>query len=180
MTHPTKRTFVVYVEDKPGVLNRVASLFRRRNFNIDSLNVGTTHEPGVSRMTIVCEADPDKAKRIEANLYKLVNCLRVDDITDRPSVSRVLALAKVRVPPARRSEVLQIAEVYRAEPVDMALESITLEITGTPEKVESFLSVLRPHGILEMVQTGTVAMTRGGDAPNRHGMGEEPAANTAA
>jgi acetolactate synthase-1/3 small subunit len=180
MSQPTKRTFVVYVEDKPGVLNRIASLFRRRNFNIDSLNVGTTHDAGISRMTIVCDADADKAKRIEANLYKLVNCLRVDDITDRPSVSRVLALVKVRVPPAKRSEVLQVAEVFRADPVDMALDSITLEITGAPEKVESFISVLRPFGILEMVQTGTVAMTRGADAPNEHGMGKEPIAPTAA
>ena len=92
MSQSVKRTFAVFVEDKPGVLNRVASLFRRRSFNIDSLNVGATHEAGVSRMTIVCEADEDKAKRIEANLYKMVNVLWVDDITHKQSINRVLAL----------------------------------------------------------------------------------------
>src|SRR5262245_10801355 len=91
----SKHTFVVFVENKPGVLNRVASLFRRRGFNIDSLNVGTTHEPGVSRMTIVCEADVAKARRIEANLYKLVNVLRVHDITKKDSINLSLALIKV-------------------------------------------------------------------------------------
>ncbi len=91
MSQSVKRTFAVFVEDKPGVLNRVASLFRRRSFNIDSLNVGATHEVGVSRMTIVCEADEDKARRIEANLYKMVNVLWVDDITHKQSINRLLS-----------------------------------------------------------------------------------------
>ena len=95
MAQPVKRTFAVFVEDKPGVLNRVASLYRRRNYNIDSLNVGATQEPGVSRMTIVCDADEDKAKRIEANLYKMVNVLWVDDITHKQTIDRALALIKV-------------------------------------------------------------------------------------
>ncbi len=155
------RTFVVHVENKPGVLNRVASLFRRRSFNIDSLNVGTTHEPGVSRMTIVCQADDDTAKRIEANLYKLVNCLRVDEITDVPSVGRNLALIKVGVDAERRAEVLQLCDVFRARPIDVGPESVVVEITGAPDKIEGLVEVLRPFGVLEMVQTGTVAMARG-------------------
>lgn len=161
MSKPEKRTFVVYVEDKPGVLDRVASLFRRRNYNIDSLNVGQTNEPGVSRMTIVCEADEDRARRIEANLYKLVNCVYVDDITDKASVDRVLALVKVKITPERRAEVLQISEVFRAHPVDIGPESLVLEITGSKDKVDGLVKMLEPYGIAEIAQTGTLSMTRG-------------------
>jgi acetolactate synthase I/III small subunit len=161
MTEMTLRTFVVYVEDKPGVLNRVSSLFRRRNFNIHSLNVGTTHEPGVSRMTIVVEADADKAKRIEANLYKLVNCLWVDDITEVDSVDRVLALIKVGVSAADRAEVLQILDVFRARALDVSPESLIIEVSGSQGKIDGLVTTLRPYGILEMVQTGTLAMSRG-------------------
>lgn len=156
-----KRTFVVYVEDKPGVLNRVSSLFRRRNFNIDSLNVGTTNEAGVSRMTIVCDADEYKARRIEANLYKLVNCLYVDDITDKASVDRVLALVKVAVSAEKRAEVLQMGEVFRARAVDVAPDSLVLEVSGTPDKVQNLVKLLEPYGISELVQTGVISMTRG-------------------
>lgn len=161
MSETVKRTFAVFVEDKPGVLNRIASLFRRRSFNIDSLNVGTTHEAGVSRMTIVCAADEDTAKRIKANLYKLVNVLWVDELTHKQSIDRVLALVKVNCPRGDREEVLKICDVFRARPIDMSPERVTLEITGTQDKVEGLVSVLRPFGILEMVQTGTVSMTRG-------------------
>jgi len=160
----TKRTFVVYVEDKPGVLNRVASLFRRRNFNIDSLNVGQTNEPGVSRMTVVCDADEDKARRIEANLYKLVNCLYVDDITDKASVDRVLALVKVNVVADKRAEVLQMGEVFKARAVDVSPESLVLEVSGTPDKVQNLVKLLEPYGIAELVQTGVISMTRGSKA----------------
>lgn len=160
----TKRTFVVYVEDKPGVLNRVASLFRRRNFNIDSLNVGQTNEPGVSRMTVVCDADDDKARRIEANLYKLVNCLYVDDITDKASVDRVLALVKVNVDASKRAEVLQMGEVFNARAVDVSPESLVFEVSGTPDKVQNLVKLLEPYGIAELVQTGVISMTRGSKA----------------
>ncbi|NLY94618.1 MAG: acetolactate synthase small subunit [Myxococcales bacterium] len=164
MAEMSLRTFVVYVEDKPGVLNRVASLFRRRNFNIHSLNVGTTHEPGVSRMTIVVEADADKARRIEANLYKLVNCLYVDDITDVDSVNRVLALIKVGVSAADRAEVLQILDVFRARALDVSPTSLIVEVSGSQGKIDGLVTTLRPYGILEMVQTGTLSMTRGNAA----------------
>lgn len=157
----TKRTFVVYVEDKPGVLNRVSSLFRRRNFNIDSLNVGTTNEAGVSRMTVVCDADADTARRIEANLYKLVNCLYVDDITDKPSIDRLLALVKVRVGAGQRAEILQVGERFHARIVDDGAESLVFEISDTVDKVGSLVKLLEPFGISELVQTGIVSMTRG-------------------
>ena len=165
MSEATYRTFVVYVEDKPGVLNRVSSLFRRRNFNIHSLNVGNTNEVGVSRMTIVIESDVDKGKRIEANLYKLVNVLWVDDITDLPSVDIALALVKVTAPSARRAELLQLAGVFNARTADMSVETITFEITDSRARIGAFLAVLTPFGIEEMVQTGTIAMMRGSVAP---------------
>ena len=165
MSEKSYRTFVIYVEDKPGVLNRVASLFRRRNFNIHSLNVGTTHEPGVSRMTVVLESNLDKAKRIEANLYKLVNVLWVDDITDIASVDISLALVKVTCPPEKREELLRIAAVFQARTVDMSLDTLTLEITDSESKVQALIAVLQPFGIQETVQTGTVSMMRGTVAP---------------
>ena len=158
---PSLRTFVAYVEDQPGVLNRIASLFRRRNFNIVSLNVGRTHEAGVSRMTMVVEADDDKARRIEANLYKLVNVLSVEDITLKPSIARDIALIKVSAPPEKRSEVLQLCQVFRARAVDVGPDTLVVEITGDQDKITGLLTILEPFGVLEMVQSGTVAMTRG-------------------
>ncbi len=155
-----KRTLVVYVEDKPGVLNRVASLFRRRAFNIESLTVGHTEQPGVSRMTIVVSADDITAKRIEANLYKLVNVLRVEDVTYQPSVVRDLALIKVRADVDSRVQILQIADVFRARAVDVTNGSVIVEVTGTEDKIDGLVEVLRPYGILEMVRTGIVAMSR--------------------
>jgi acetolactate synthase-1/3 small subunit len=162
LTQPgSYRTFVAYVEDRPGVLNRIASLFRRRNYNIISLNVGRTHESGISRMTFVVSADDDTAMRIEANLYKLVNVLSVEDITRKASVSRDLALIKIAVGPEKRAEVLQLCEVFRARAVDVGPDTLIVEITGTQDKIDGLLTILQPFGITEMVQTGTVAMTRG-------------------
>lgn len=158
--------FVVYVEDKPGVLNRVASLFRRRAFNIESLTVGRTEQAGVSRMTIVMEGDPDTARIFEANLYKLVNVLRVENVTDLPCVVRDLALIKVRSNDQVRSQIMQICDVFRARIVDVALDALVVEITGTESKIEGLLDVLRPFGIVEMVRTGRVAVTRGSEAPS--------------
>jgi len=156
--------FVAYVEDKPGVLNRVASLFRRRAFNIESLTVGHTEQPGVSRMTIVVDTDDLTARRVEANLYKLVNVLHVDDVTASPSVLRDLALIKVAVNAANRAEVMQLADVFRAHIVDVTNDSIIVETTGTEDKIEGLIEVLRPFGILEMVRTGLIAMSRGATA----------------
>src|SRR5882757_10716769 len=153
--------FVVYVENKPGVLTRVASLFRRRAFNIDSLTVGRTEKPEVSRMTITVETNPDQARRIEANLYNLVNVLLVENITDQPAIARDLAMIKVAATHEARSHVLELASVFRARVVDVAPESLTIEITGTEDKIDGLLEVLRPYGVLEMVRTGVVAMRRG-------------------
>lgn len=162
MTEQTMmNTFVVYVENKPGVLTQVTGLFRRRAFNIDSLTVGRTEKPDVSRMTISVEADPDQARRIEANLYKLVNVLRVDNITGEPAIVRDLSLIKVKAPQDVRPHILELAKVFRARVVDVSLDSVTLEITGTEDKVVGLLGVLRPYGVLEMARTGLIAMRRG-------------------
>jgi acetolactate synthase-1/3 small subunit len=160
----TKHILVAYVEDKPGVLNRVASLFRRRAFNIESLTVGHTEQEGVSRMTIVVDTDELGVRRIEANLYKLVNVLRVDDVTGKPCVIRDLALIKVAVTPSNRAEVLQLVEVFRARVVDVQDKALVVEVTGSEDKIEQAISVLRPFGVIEMVRTGIVAMARGAEA----------------
>lgn len=157
-------TFIAYVEDRPGVLAAVASLFRRRAYNIDSLTVGRTNIGGVSRMTIVVEADAAQARLVEANLYKMVYVLRVHDVTAEPTVVRDLAMIKVSSGAAERPQVLQIAEVFRARVVDIAPQALIMEITGTEDKIQGLVDNLEPFGIVEMVRTGTVAMTRGADA----------------
>ena len=171
---PTLRHVVAYVEDQPGVLNRVTSLFRRRCYNIESLNVGRTHEAGISRMTFAVEADEDTARRIEANLYKLVNVLSVEDITDKPSLTRGLALIKVTVGQEKRSEVLQLVEVFRGQVIDLDLDTMIIELTGQQSKIDTLVTVLAPFGIAEMVQTGTVAMTRGAKGSAAVGATQQP------
>jgi acetolactate synthase-1/3 small subunit len=156
-----QHTLIALVEDKPGVLNRVASLFRRRNFNIESLNVGRTEKANVSRMTIVLDSEETDARKVEVNLYKLVNVIDVQDVTNQPAVARELALIKVKASPDQRAEVSNLASIFRAKIVDVAPDSIILEITGTEDKVDSLVELLRPIGILEMVRTGKVAMMRG-------------------
>jgi acetolactate synthase-1/3 small subunit len=154
-------TLVALVEDKPGVLTRVASLFRRRAFNIESLTVGHTDQEGVSRMTVVVNSTETDAERVESNLHKLINVIEVTDLADAPSVMRDLALIKVTASPASRSEIMQLVDVYRARIVDVGNDSLIVEITGDEDKIDSFVDVLRPFGILEMVRTGIVAMARG-------------------
>ena len=154
-------TLITWVEDKPGVLNRVASLFRRRAFNIESLTVGHTEQPGVSRMTIVVDSARTDVQKVAQNLYKLVNVIRVEDVTDRPAVMRDLALIRVQANGGTRSEVMQLVDTFRARVVDVGLDTLMIEVTGTEEKVEGLVEVLRPFGILEMVRTGRVAMVRG-------------------
>ncbi len=169
MSKATVRTFLAYVEDKPGVLNRVTSLFRRRAFNIESLTVGRTERPDVSRMTLVVRADDDGAQRLEAHLWKLVNVLEVDEVSHAPSIARELALVKVRATESVRAAVMQLCEVFRARVVDVSPDALSIEITGTPDKVDGLLEMLRVYGVLEMVRTGTVAMRRGVEDVNASG-----------
>lgn len=172
-----EHTLVMLVEDKPGVLNRIASLFRRRAFNIESLTVGHTEHAGISRMTIVIDGNQTMVDRVTANLYKLVNVIQVADLVETPSVARDLALIKVSVTATSRSEVMQLVEVYRSRIVDVANDSLIVEITGDESKINSFVDVLRPFGILEMVRTGVVAMARGVNValPVLNGNGHKPA-----
>ncbi len=157
-----KQTLVALVEDKPGVLNRVASLFRRRNFNIESLAVGHSEQPGVSRMTIVTD-ESERLRRnvIRANLLKLINVIEVQDVTEEPCVMRETALIKVSADATLRGQVMDVAEMYRARIVDVATDTLIVEITGESEKIESILGVLHPFGILQIMRTGKIAMTRG-------------------
>ena len=157
------RTLIALVEDKPGVLTRVASLFRRRAFNIESLTVGHTEQPGVSRMTIVVDSDRTDVQKVAQNLCKLVNVIQVKDVTGQPAVMRDLALIRVQANGGARSEVMQLVDTFRARVVDVSLDTLMVEVTGTEEKVEGLVEVLRPFGVLEMVRTGRVAMVRGGN-----------------
>jgi acetolactate synthase-1/3 small subunit len=157
----TMHTFAIYVEDRPGVLNRVASLFRRRGFNIHSLAVGHSENPGISRMTAVAQTDAGGALRIIAHLYKLVHVLSVEDITNRSSLVRDLALIKVSADHFTRASLLQLTQVFEARVVDVAADSLVLEMTASPSRIDALLEVLRPYGVLEMARTGRIAMLRG-------------------
>ena len=154
-------TFAVYVDNKPGVLNRVASLFRRRAFNIESLTVGHTETAGVSRMTVVVDTDEYGARRLEAHLSKLVPVRRVENITAAPAIARDLALIKVSATGDARTHVMQLVDVFRARVVDVGSESLVIETTGAEDKIDSLVEVLRPFGVIEMVRTGRIAMVRG-------------------
>ncbi len=166
-----KHTLVALVEDKPGVLNRVASLFRRRAFNIESLTVGHTHEPNVSRMTIVVDTELTAPHLVEANLYKLVNVIDVCNVTQTPTVMRDLALIKVKANATTRAEIAQLVDIFRASIVDVAADSLIVEVTGDEEKINGLVELLRPHGVLEMVRTGKVAMVRGNALASTNGNG---------
>ena len=158
----TKHTLVALVEDKPGVLNRVASLFRRRSFNIESLAVGGSEQAGLSRMTIVAIGDSAQVEQVRKQLEKLINVVKVSDITEGDMVTRELALIKVKATAATRSEIMQIVNVFRASIVDVAPGSLTVEVTGDEDKVNSLLGLLRDFGVKEVSRTGRIALTRGG------------------
>ena len=158
----TKHTLIALVEDKPGVLNRVASLFRRRSFNIESLAVGGSEQAGLSRMTIVAIGDSAQVEQVRKQLEKLINVVKVSDITEGDMVTRELALIKVKATAATRSEIMQIVNVFRASIVDVAPGSLTVEVTGDEDKVNSLLGLLRDFGVKEVSRTGRIALTRGG------------------
>jgi len=173
-----RQTLIATVENKPGVLNRVASLFRRRNFNIDSLNVGRTENPQVSRMTIVVDSRDTEARLVEANLYKLVNVIDVQDVTGQPAVFRELALIKIEASAEQRTEIISLANVFKAKIIDVGTESLIMQITASEDRVDSLIELLSPWGIVEIVRTGHVAMMRGLAHGVRHTPGAGPAAGT--
>ena len=156
-----KHTLVARVMDEPGVLNRVASLFRRRAFNIESLTVGGSEAPDFSRMTIVVDTAKAPAHLVASNLRKLVPVTEVLDVTHVPTVDRDLALIRVKSDPSTRSEIADLVSIFRGRVVDVAQDSVIVEVTGDLEKVNGLVELLRPRGILEMVRTGKVAMVRG-------------------
>jgi acetolactate synthase-1/3 small subunit len=157
----TKHTLVALVEDKPGVLNRIASLFRRRAFNIQSLAVGGSEHPGLSRMTIVVGGDAAKVEQVRKQLEKLINVIKVSDITEEDKVTRELALIKVKATASTRGEIIQIVDIFRASIVDVAPGSLTVEVTGDEDKLNSLLELLRDFGVKELTRTGRIALTRG-------------------
>jgi len=157
-----KHTLVALVEDKPGVLNRIASLFRRRGFNIESIAVGSSEIPHLSRMTIVVDGANTMVEQVRKQLDKTVDVVSVSDITGANHVSRELALIKVKANTTTRSEIMQIVDIFRANIVDVSADSVTVEVTGDEEKISSLLNLLRDFGIRELARTGRIAMTRGG------------------
>lgn len=156
-----KHTLAILVENKPGVLTRVAGLFSRRGFNIESLAVGVTENSDTSRITIVVSGDDNILEQVEKQLNKLIDIIRVSDIPPEDSVSRELALIKVGVDSTTRAEVMQIVDIFRAKIVDVGIKSIVVEVTGDESKINAIEQLLRQFGIKEMVRTGRIAMNRG-------------------
>jgi acetolactate synthase-1/3 small subunit len=154
-----KHTIVALMQDHPGVLHRVVSLFRRRAYNIDSLTVGRTETPGVSRMTIV--TDGNDVEQVTKQLYRLIEVLKVSDVTNDATVDREIALIKVHAPRTARAELVALAAVFGAKTVDVGPNTMIVEVTGEPSEIERFLDVVRPFGIREMMRTGRIAMIRG-------------------
>ena len=158
---PKTHTLSVLVEDKPGVLARVAALFSRRGFNIESLAVGATEQKYMSRMTIVVSAEETPLEQITKQLNKLINVIKIVEQDDDNAVARELALIKVRADATTRSQVIEAVNLFRAKVVDVSSESLTVEATGTPQKLEALLRVLEPYGIRELAQSGVVSVSRG-------------------
>lgn len=156
-----KHTISVLVENKPGVLTRVSGLFARRGFNIHSLAVGTTEEENISRMTIVVDLPEKPLEHVTKQVYKLINVLKVIELEAGSSVVRELMLIKVQARPPKRAEIIELVEAFRAKIVDVTHESLTVEVTGPPAKLHAFEDLVRGYGIIELVKTGRIALTRG-------------------
>ncbi len=163
----TKHTIVALVEDKPGVLNRMASLFRRRGFNIESIAVGNSEIPHLSRVTIVVDGTSTMIEQVRKQLDKVIDVVRVSDITGNDLIARELALIKVKATSSTRSEIMQIVDIFRANIVDVSTDSVTVEVTGDEDKINSLYNLLREFGIRELSRTGRIAMTRGTSNPPR-------------
>ena len=166
-TEPRKHTIAVQVENKFGVLSRVAGLFSARGYNIESLSVGETLDPTVSRMTLVVRGDEFVIEQVMKQLHKLIDVIKVTDLTDDGHVDRELVLVRVNAEPQHRAEILRTADIFRAKVVDVTPVSFVLEATGDEGKIEAFLELLRPMGIQEVVRTGKVAISRGSKTRSR-------------
>ncbi len=158
----SRHTLSVLVENKPGVLARVSSLFSRRGFNIESLAVGPTEVPEVSRMTIVVSVERLPLEQVTKQLNKLINVLKIVELDEDTSVQRAIALVKVKADAGQRSSILEVVQLFRAKVVDVALDAVTIEVTGNDDKVEALLRLLEPYGIKELVKSGVIAVSRGG------------------
>lgn len=160
-----KHILVALVQDRPGVLNRIASTLRRRNFNIESIAVGHIEAPQLSRMTIVVEADDAKIEQVRKQLDRVVEVIRISDITYDNPVSREMAMLKVKATPSTRSEIIQVVDIFRANIVDVSPDSLIIVATGDQEKIETLIELMRGFGIRELSRTGTIALPRGGAGP---------------
>ena len=161
-----KHTLSVHVENKPGALTRITSMFARRGFNIESLAVGPTEHQSISRITISVDCDDAALAQIEKQMHKLVNVRRITELPPGESVERELALIKVAAPPAKRSELLALADVFKARIADLGPDAVVFELAGTPEEIDSFEELVRPHGVKELVRTGRVGLRRASSPTN--------------
>jgi len=167
-----EHTIVALVEDRPGVLNRIASLFRRRGYNISSLAVGPSEQPTLSRMTFVVQGDEAVVEQVTKQLNKLVEVVRVSDISHEETVTREMALVKVKATASTRSEIVQLVHIFRANIIDVAPESLVIEVTGEEDKIDALISLLKPFGVREIMRTGRIAIVRG--ASGGRGSGGRP------
>ncbi len=158
-----KHVLSILVENQPGVLARIAGLFARRGFNIDTLAVGPTDDPEISRVTLTLDGAVHPIDQVTKQLHKLVNVLKIRDMEPEETIAREMALFKVSAAVENRAEIMQFAEIFRAKIVDISRRTMTIEVTGSAEKVEAFERMIRPHGLVEMVRTGEIAIARGGD-----------------
>ena len=158
-----KHTLSVLVENKPGVLMRITSMFARRGFNIDTLTVGPTDDEDISRVTLTVDGALHPIDQVTKQLHKLVNVLKIRDMEPEETVAREMAMFKVSAAVESRAEIIQFAEIFRAKIVDVARRTMTIEVTGSADKIEAFERMIRPHGLIEMVRTGEIAIARGGD-----------------
>ncbi|WP_431089804.1 acetolactate synthase small subunit [Paenibacillus sp. 8b26] len=156
-----KNTIAVLVNDHPGVLQRVSGLFGRRGFNIESITVGQSEEAGLSRMVIVTVGDENNLEQIEKQLYKLVDVIKVIDLSSKPMVARELAMIKVKAEPPQRPEIMGVVETFRAAVVDVGTTSLIVQVIGDTEKIDAMIELLKPYGIRELTRTGVTAMIRG-------------------
>jgi acetolactate synthase-1/3 small subunit len=159
-----KHVLSIMVENKPGVLARIAGLFARRGFNIDTLAVGPTDDPNISRITLTLDGAVHPIDQVTKQLHKLVNVLKIRDMEPEETIAREMALFKVSAAVENRAEIMQFAEIFRANTVDVSRRTMTIEVTGSAEKIEAFERMIRPHGLVEMVRTGEIAIARGRDS----------------